>query len=115
MPPDTELSPMLDSSSSDVDLAAAEWFLSWSGNAVSVSAAELHLPRLPDAARVIVQRQGETVFLPAGWWHVVLNVELSCAVSHSLALTRDVARLWPLLEAEDPALAAIWRTALDLA
>ena len=31
--------------------------------------------------------------MPAGWWHVVLNVETSTAVSHALTLSRDLPRL----------------------
>jgi histone arginine demethylase JMJD6 len=73
------------------------------------------LPRLPTRARVILQRAGETVFLPAGWWHVVLNLEEATAISCSLALSRDVERLWPVLEAEDPDLAAFWRQAMNAA
>lgn len=84
----------------DLDLAAAECFLGWR-------------QPLPAAARVIVQREGETVFLPAGWWHVVLNVEEATAISCSLALGRDVERLWGELEREDPEMAAFWRRAMD--
>ena len=46
--------------------------------------------QLPPTARVIIQRLGEVVFAPAGWWHVVLNVETTTALSHSLALRRDI-------------------------
>lgn len=123
MPPDTALSPTLSPTpvppvgnvddDDKEDLAATEWLLSWRGNDSGDDELPHGSPLLPDTACVIVQRPGETVFLPAGWWHVVLNVELSCAVSHSLALHRDVERLWPLLEAEDPGLAAVWRSALE--
>jgi hypothetical protein len=44
---------------------------------------------LPPGAVVIVQAPGETVFLPAGWYHCVLNVEMSTALSVSLYLARD--------------------------
>lgn len=40
-------------------------------------------------AVVIVQREGETVFLPKGWYHCVLNVEPTTALSVSLYLLRD--------------------------
>lgn len=39
---------------------------------------------------MVVQRPGEVLFVPAGWWHVVLNVEASTAVSHALTLSRDL-------------------------
>ena len=45
----------------------------------------------------MLQRPGETVFLPAGWWHCVLNVQGTTALSHSLYLARDAA----LLEKEE--------------
>jgi hypothetical protein len=42
-----------------------------------------------EGAVVIVQREGETVFLPKGWYHCVLNVEPTTALSVSLYLRRD--------------------------
>jgi len=60
----------------DEDLSAAAWVRHWGG-------------ALPAGAQVIVQRAGETVFLPAAWWHVVLNVASSTAVSSSVYLRRD--------------------------
>ena len=61
------------------DLSALQWF----GRTAS----------LPDGARVVVQHPGEVLFVPAGWWHVVLNVKTSTAVSHALTLGRDLPRL----------------------
>lgn len=59
------------------DLAASDWFL--------------RCDDLPPGAVVILQRPREVVVVPAGWWHVVLNVADSVALSRSLALARDFA------------------------
>lgn len=76
------------------DISALEWFEQCGD--------------LPENAHIVVQHPGEVVFLPAGWFHVVLNVELSTALSFSLALRKDVPKLMPLLKANDPEFAAFW-------
>jgi histone arginine demethylase JMJD6 len=83
-----------DEQESAFDISALEWF----GQCGA----------LPENAYVIVQRPGEVVFLPAGWFHVVLNIELSTAMSFSLALRKDFPELMPLLKESDPEFAAFW-------
>ena len=110
LPPDVDESVLLlnldhnndgeDSSSSssshcdDFDLSALEWFH--------------QCEKLPQDARIIVQRPGEVVYLPAGWFHVVLNVEDSTAISVSLTLRRDLPNLIPLLRTYDAEFASFW-------
>ena len=112
LPPDVDESILLlnldednddDSSSSsssssshreDFDLSAIDWFHECNN--------------LPDEARIIVQRPGEVVYLPAGWFHVVLNVETSTAISVSLALRRDLPTVLPLLRTYDEEFATFW-------
>ena len=82
------------SSSADFDLSAIEWFH--------------QCGKLPESAKIIVQRPGEVVYLPAGWFHVVLNVETSTAISVSLTLRRDLSRVLPLLKTYDEEFATFW-------
>lgn len=86
------------------DLEAMAWFQHW--NHVGGEA-------LPSSARVIVQQAGEVVFVPAGWWHVVLNCSshATVALSHSLGLRRDFEKTWPLLLQDDVEFANVWRSA----
>jgi histone arginine demethylase JMJD6 len=76
------------------DLSAMEWFH--------------RCGTLPESAQIIVQRPGEVVYLPAGWFHVVLNVETSTAISVSLTLRRDLPLVLPLLMESDEAFATFW-------
>ena len=78
------------------DLSAIEWFQ------------KIDLDALPKEAKLIVQHPGEVVFLPKSWYHVVLNVETSVAISVSLTLRRDLIGLFPLLIAEDYDFALFW-------
>jgi len=64
------------------DLSAVEWMALYGAGGGR---------QLPSDAVTVLQRPGETVFIPAGWWHCVLNVEPATALSHSLYLERDAA------------------------
>jgi len=67
-----------------------------------------HGHELPQGTVVVIQQPGETVFVPAGWWHIVLNVEDSTALSSSLALRRDFKTSHAALVGEDPEFAQAW-------
>lgn len=62
----------------------------------------------------VIQYPGETVYVPAGWPHVVLNLERSVAVTHNYASPYpSMARLWNACLAEHPTLAAAFRKRLQ--
>ncbi len=89
---------------SDFDLSALEWFSRCSDS----NDTNLY-------CRFIVQRPGEVVFIPGGWWHCVLNISErgsssggSVALSHSLALRRDLLKVLPSLAESDPDFAQHW-------
>lgn len=54
------------------------------------------------AAYEFVQSPGETVFVPAGWPHAVLNLERSVAVTHNFA--SDCPLFWKVVQSEEPQL-----------
>lgn len=71
-------------------------------------------PRLVEAAergelRLLecVQRPGEIVFVPSGWWHGVLNLEWSVAVTHNFLHAAALPALWPQLKAQYPPFAMV--------
>jgi histone arginine demethylase JMJD6 len=103
LPPDVDESLLLltldEDSDEDFDLSAMQWFRQCGD--------------LPTSARIIVQRPGEVVYLPVGWFHVVLNVETSTAISVSLTLHRDLPALMPLLMESDEEFATFWMKHLD--
>ncbi|CAM9575399.1 unnamed protein product [Scytosiphon promiscuus] len=104
-PPDVDESALLlnldaggdDEGGEEFDLSALEWFCrAGASTGDGEGGRQLH-----DSARIIVQRPGEVVFLPVGWFHVVLNVETSTALSMSLTLRRDLQAVLPLFREEE--------------
>jgi histone arginine demethylase JMJD6 len=59
-----------------------------------------------------VQRPGETLFVPAGWRHAVLNLDDSVAVTHNLCSAANLPAVWRSLRAAAPAAAAAWQPRL---
>mmetsp|Transcript_13620 Transcript_13620/g.43066 ORF Transcript_13620/g.43066 Transcript_13620/m.43066 type:complete len:428 (+) Transcript_13620:33-1316(+) len=49
-----------------------------------------------------VQRPGETIFVPFGWWHAVLNIGFTAAVTQNLLAPDTLDYAWPTLAADWP-------------
>lgn len=62
----------------------------------------------------VEQRPGETVFVPACWPHLVLNLELTVAVSHNYASEHGpyFDRMWMETVRDEPDFARRWRMGL---
>jgi len=57
----------------------------------------------------VLQVPGETVFVPNGWPHLVLNLELTVAVTHNYASEfGPFERMWTEVEEDEPNFAARW-------
>jgi len=48
--------------------------------------------------REVVQRPGETIYVPAGWWHAVLNHGWTIAVTENQLSPPSLRRVWPQLK-----------------
>ena len=61
---------------------------------------------------VAFQYPGDVIFVPAGWWHVVLNLKTSVAVTQNFVSEDNFALAWEKTSKEKPDLAVIWSKAL---
>lgn len=61
----------------------------------------------------VLQRPGDTVYVPAGWPHLVLNLDLSVAITHNYATEfPSLACLWDEINSAEPALGQRFQRAI---
>lgn len=60
---------------------------------------DLQLPRLKEEGKVpfmieCIQYPGETMFVPGGWWHSVINLDNTIAITENVCNTGNFERVW---------------------
>jgi len=82
---------------------ACEWFQLYWGTPATTKA---------DGVVSIVQGPGDTVFVPGGWKHIVLNLEETVAITHNYAPKENLAKIRKTVQTTEPEFAAKWEAKL---
>eukprot|EP01125_Pyxidicula_operculata_P009508 TRINITY_DN312_c0_g2_i1.p1 TRINITY_DN312_c0_g2~~TRINITY_DN312_c0_g2_i1.p1 ORF type:complete len:410 (+),score=84.23 TRINITY_DN312_c0_g2_i1:62-1291(+) len=49
-----------------------------------------------------IQEPGETIFVPSGWWHAVVNMDLTIAITQNVLLPETLRSVWSQLKSRYP-------------
>ena len=55
-----------------------------------------------------IQKAGDIVFVPCDWYHVVINLENTVAITHNFAMKRDVNKIIPRVFRDEPQFGLKW-------
>uniref|UniRef100_A0A6B2LAT9 JmjC domain-containing protein n=1 Tax=Arcella intermedia TaxID=1963864 RepID=A0A6B2LAT9_9EUKA len=61
-------------------------------------------PTLPADVGMVefIQNPGDTVFVPPGWWHAVINIEFSMAITQNVLIPESLPFVWAQLRKDWP-------------
>jgi len=61
-------------------------------------------PSIPPGTGMIecIQEPGDTIFVPGGWWHSVINLEFSMAITHNLLPQESLPSVWAQIKKDWP-------------
>ena len=103
-PPDTL--PSAIGMTGDIQIPSSIWFSRHFDKVIS--------PNFPYKPVHVLQKPGETVFVPNGWPHIVLNLEMAVAVTHNYACEfGPFEQMWREVEQEEPEFFKEWYTGLQ--
>ena len=62
----------------------------------------------PHGMLELLQYPGETIFVPSGWWHAVINLSATLAVTQNFVSGANFARSWQMTRKQRPHMARRW-------